>query len=46
MEFENGKQSKQSGSFVPKPRKKYTIQRKREKWSEDEHKKFLDAIEK
>ncbi|KAG2387284.1 hypothetical protein C9374_001616 [Naegleria lovaniensis] len=29
---------------LPKQRKEYTIQQKREKWSDDEHEKFLEAI--
>nr|CAG4708506.1 unnamed protein product [Naegleria fowleri] len=29
---------------LPKQRKEYTIQQKREKWSEEEHEKFLEAI--
>lgn len=29
-----------------KPRKQYTIQRKREKWTKEEHRKFMEAIEK
>jgi SHAQKYF class myb-like DNA-binding protein len=34
-----------SASFVPKIRKQYTIQRKREKWTKEEHEKFLKGIE-
>eukprot|EP01080_Neovahlkampfia_damariscottae_P003158 gene3158-5474_t len=44
MDYDSSKLQKPS--YVPKLRKKYTIVRKREKWTEDEHKRFLEAIEK
>jgi SHAQKYF class myb-like DNA-binding protein len=30
--------------YAPKVRKPYTITKQRERWSEEEHKKFLDAL--
>ena len=31
-------------SLLPKQRKQYTIQQKREKWSDEEHDRFMEAI--
>lgn len=34
----------QEEEFAPKTRKPYTISKQRERWSEEEHKKFLEAL--
>jgi hypothetical protein len=46
MDFATAKIVKPATTFIPKARKQYTIQRKREKWTKEEQQRFMEAIEK
>lgn len=43
--LESGDIDLPAGARAPKARKPYTISKQREKWTEDEHKLFLEALQ-